>query len=172
MYVRYLEEFRRLLAELSLLPVPDEGHLSFRRSAMASFRFLIDEHGFEVNETSPIGVSFRRGEIFVDLACSPQDPSGSVVIGLRSSEGDIKDAYAIDHLLYSTNGDVMFDYDQFDFTRPSDIAKFLDTAATLVRQFGVLLGGSSVAWSELKKKSDERDAAYSRLMERINKDRD
>jgi hypothetical protein len=169
LYVHYLDEFRRLLTELASLPVPDEGHLGFRHSALSAFRFLTEEHGFEAKETSPITVCFRRGDMFVELTHSPQCPGAGVEIGLKSGKGDVASILVLDDLWYSLNGDVVFDYDRFDLSTPSGIEKFLESAASVVRQFSVLLGGSSKAWSELQRKSDERDDAYSRMRERLQR---
>ena len=148
----------------------EEGHLGFRASGLRAFCFLSDEYGFEVKDSTPVVLYFKRGDMFVDLTYSPHDPSGNFTIGRISSDGVITGAFSLDHVWYAVCGELTFDYEQFDFMTALGIRRFMESAASLIRQFDELLSDSSRTWSDFQKKADERDAAYSLLMERLHDD--
>jgi hypothetical protein len=166
-YATYLDEFSHLLTELAALPMPAEGHLGFRGAALRAFNFLIAEYGFEVTESSPITVTFTYKRMRVCLTHSPQYPPGTVDVGLNSSDGGSECAFVLDDFDYVTSGHIVFDYDVFDLSNPKGIERFLQAAASLIRSSGnALLKGDMQAWRDFQKRADERDRAYTRMMER------
>lgn len=170
-YLSYLTEFRHLLTDLGALPVPTEGHLGFRGHALQAFRFLIDEHGFEVGETSPISVRFTSDAMFVALSYSPECPMDSVLVGRRTGEETPVSGFILDDFAYVDGLGVLFDYERFDLRDKGGVAKFLETAASLIRRRGgSVLNGEEEALRGLQRNADEREQAYIKMMEREHSD--
>lgn len=166
-YSEYVREFRYLLGHLGLLPVPLEGHLGFRSHALQAFRFLIDEYGFEVAETSPTSVRFVRDAMFVTLSYSPEFPLDSLLVGTCTSAETPPSGFILDDFAYVAGLGVIFDYERFNLRDSGGLAKFLQTAASLVRRHGAsLLRGAAEASRELQNKADERERSYIEIMER------
>ena len=166
-YVEYLTECRNVLSKLGSLPVPPEGHLGFRRSALQTFRFLIDEYGFKVAETSPISVRYTTTAMFADLSHSPECPMNSILVGKRSDDDTSTSGFILDDFAYVAGLGVLFDYERFDLLDSTGIAKFLETAASFVRgQGSLLLSGDTKAFREFQSKADERERSYIEMMER------
>lgn len=166
-YLDYLAECRSLLSKLGSLPVPPEGHLSFRASALQAFRFLIDEYGFKVAETSPTSVRYTTGAMFADLSHSPECPMNSILVGKRTGDDTSTSGFILDDFAYVAGLGVLFDYERYDLLDSAGIAKFLPTAASLVRDNGSsLLSGDAEAFREFQSKADERERSYIEMMER------
>lgn len=166
-YFDYLCLCRCMLDNLSSLPVPPEGHLGFRGNALRYFRFLIDEYTFEEAGSSPIAVRFVTDAMFVDVSHSPEFPMNSILIGRRTSEETPTCGFILDDFAYVAGLGVVFDYDQFDLQDSAGIAKFLETAASLVRIHGSsVLSGDAKGFREFQKKADERERSYIEKMER------
>lgn len=164
-YSEYLMEFHNLLSQLGSLPVPSEGHLGFRKQALQAFRFLIDEYGFAISDTSPIAVRFTARSIFVNLSHSPECPMDSVLIGKTDNE-ELNSSFILDDFAYVAGLGLLFDYGRYDLQDPHGIADFLRTAATLIHHYGdSLLKGSAEAFSEFQGKADERERSYIGMME-------
>lgn len=138
-YLRYLAETRRLVHLLGSLPVSLEGYLGFRRSALSAFRFLTDEYGFSVSETSPISVRFESEALHFELSHSPDYPMLSLRVGRREIGGDSHIGFSLDDFYYATGMGIAFEYDSYDMLDSSGIEKFLCTAALIVRTRGHLL---------------------------------
>ncbi len=156
-----------MLTDLGALPVPPEGHLGFRGHALQSFRFLIDEYGFEVAESSPISVRFISDAIFVMLSYSPECPMDSILVGTGNGEEMPASGFILDDFAYMDRGGILFAYDRFDLRDKVGVAKFLETAASLLRGCGgSVLKGEVEALRSLQVKADEREQAYIRMMER------
>lgn len=166
-YFEYCSQCRRLLSELSLLPVPAEGHLAFRGSALHAFRFLLHEYDFKVAETSPTSVRFTNDTTFVDVSHWPGFPMNSILVGRRTDAETATSGFGLDDFAYVAGLGVLFDYERFDLLDPAGIAKFLQTAASVVRGSGdLLLRGDAEGFRDFQGKADEREGAYIEMMER------
>lgn len=166
-YLEYLAGCRQLLADLGSLPVPPEGHLGFRGSALQAFRFLVDKYGFEVTETSPTSVGFRTNALFVNLSHSPECPMNSLLVGRRTRDETPSSGFILDDFAYVAGLGVVFDYDRFGLLDSAGIANFLQRAASLVHEHGgPVLSGDPKAFDEFQRKADERERAYIEMMER------
>ena len=160
---------RALVHLLGSLPVSLEGYLGFRRSALSAFRFLTDEYGFSVSETSPISVRFESEALHFELSHSPDYPMLSLRVGRREIGGDSHIGFSLDDFYYATGMGIAFEYDSYDMLDSSGIEKFLCTAALIVRTRGhLLLSGDVVAFRLLRGYADERERAFIELMERLH----
>lgn len=166
-YLVYLTECRSLLGKLSSLPVAPEGYLGFRSSALHAFRFLISEHGFKVADTLPVRVLYTTGTMSVDLWHSPDCPMNSILVGKPKDSETSTSGFSLDDFAYVAGLGILFDYESFDLLDATGIAKFLQTAALLVRVNGSsLLRGDAKAFREFQSKADERERFYIEMMER------
>ena len=167
LYSAYFVECRHLLASLGSLPVPAEGHLGFRRSALHAFAYLIDEYDFVVTETSPISVRFEKDELVVIVEYSPACPMSSILVAKRVNEQSPTSGFVLDDFAYVAGLGVIFDYGQFDFGRADQLSKFLEMAGTLLHRYGgQLLSGDGGAFREFQSKADERERLYVEELER------
>ena len=142
-------------------------NLGFRGSALQAFRFLLDDYGFEVVETSPISARFTNDEMFVDVSHWPTFPMNSILVGRLASEETAMSGFSLDDFAYVAGHGVLFDYERFDLLDPAGISAFLQTAASLVRSHGSpLLSGDPEAFREFQNKADERERSYIEMMER------
>lgn len=167
LYLGYLVECRGLLNLLGSLPVPSEGHLGFRRSALQAFHFLTEKYAFRAVETSPISVRYATEALFVDVSHSPQCPMNSIVVGKRIGHDTSPSGFILDDFAYAAGLGILFNYEQFDLLDPSSIAKFLQTASSVVLASGdLLLRGDEEAFREFQSKADEREQAFVEMMGR------
>jgi hypothetical protein len=102
--------------------------------------------------------------MFVDLWHSPESPMNSILVGKCETSTT---GFWLDDFAYAAGGGILFDYDSFNLMDPIGIAKFLHTAASLVRSHGrSLLNGDEEPFREFQSKADERERSYIEMMER------
>src|SRR5206468_876562 len=157
LYSAYLAECRHLLSTLSSLPVPPEGHLGFRGSALQAFAFLVDEYGFKVAETSPISVQFTTEAMLLSVEHSPECPMNSILVARRAGDQMPTSGFILDDFAYVGGLGALFDYEIFDLFDSVAILKFLQAAASLIRRYGCpLLSGDPEVFREFQTKAEER----------------
>ena len=91
----------------------------------------------------------------------------SILVG-KPKDGETSTfGFSLDDFAYVAGLGILFDYESFDLLDATGIAKFLQTAALLVRVNGSsLLRGDAKAFREFQSKADERERFYIEMMER------
>jgi hypothetical protein len=167
-YFEILAATRGLVEAIREIPVPEEGHLGFRRVVEQAFHFLEEEYGFSVAETSPISVRYQCGSIDLELRDSPKVPEITLTVSVDLDKNSPKKTFYLDDLLYAGEHMTPIDYTRFDLSAREGIVSLIWEIAALVRKYGgSLLRGDWAAIKILAEKSEERDRKKSEELDRL-----
>jgi hypothetical protein len=161
-YRDYISECRLLWKKISLLPVPAEGHLGFRRCVLDNFSFLEKQYGFRVTETTPIRVCYASTELLVELTHAPGAPELSLGFGRLGKGEDQPPSFSLDDLMYWAGLGLRFDYARFNLESKDGLADFIASAAQILQQYaGPILRNEPSCFHTLLTKQAERERRLS-----------
>jgi hypothetical protein len=156
-YEAYISECRSVWQKISLLPVPADGHLGFRKYVLSNFRFLEELHEFHVTESSPIKVRYESNHVFVELNFSPRAPELTFEFGNLTKADKPPKSFSLDDLAYWAGVGLRFDYDRFQLDSSVNLAEFIESVARFVERHG---------WSVLSNNPHSRDFLAAKQAER------
>lgn len=169
-YREFIAVSRHLLDVMSSLPVPEEGHLGFRRAVLIDFDFLRADFGFNLVDSSPVSVQFVSDAVEVELQYSPQLPELTLEVVVPTVRE--WSPFRLDDFFYSAGLGLSFPYECFDLLTESGLAVFIDKIATFIKINAVsVLQGDQKASHSLAAKAREREEAYCSQMARREADR-